>query len=155
MISNEKTAFIIRGLPGSGKSTLASRLARLYQFPHIEADQFFIDQSTGKYVFDARRLSKAHDWCFSHYSAIIRSETASVVVSNTFTHFWEMESYVLEASFHDYRLVIIEMVGEYGSVHNVPEETMKKMRDRFVPNEDLRRTIAGLIYKPVIYKTIG
>lgn len=54
-----------------------------------------------------------------------------LVVSNTFTRAWEMQPYLDLAGMFAYDVVLVEVHGDFGSVHNVPPEAMKKMRDRW------------------------
>lgn len=112
---------IIRGLPGSGKSTLA----KTYPCLVVEADMFF--QRNGQYVFNANHIRDAH----SHCQSVVRMGLAwgaDVVVANTFTTLKEMRPY-LDMTWDS--LEVIKCVGEYGSVHNVPEDTIKKMKQRW------------------------
>lgn len=115
------TLTLIRGLPGSGKSTLAKSLGCL----HVEADMFF--QRDGKYQWDAKKIKQAHIWCLST-ARMASSHRCDVVVSNTFTTIKEMQPYF--EMVYD-KLVVIKCVGNFKSVHDVPEETLKKMAARW------------------------
>ena len=125
------TLYLIRGLPGSGKSTLAKRMAEEKDIKYFEADMFFMEN--GEYKFDASKLGDAHYWCYCK----VREELDSgndVIVSNTFTTKSEIKNYA-DILFVD--LVIIECTSYYGSIHNVPEAAMERMRKRWVPNSEL------------------
>lgn len=119
---------LIRGLPGSGKSTYA---ATAYpDYVHIESDQYFINE-LGEYKFDAKKLNDAHYLCYKRtkYALIYR---ANVVVSNTFTTIKEMKKYhELRELLPGLSITIVECTGNYGSIHDVPLETLKKMRNRW------------------------
>ncbi len=129
-----KTLYIIRGLPGSGKSTLAAKMAAEKGIKHFEADMFFMVE--GVYTFDRFKLMNAHDWCLdSVRTCILLGE--SVIVSNTFTRWREMREYVDLAQEHGFEVEIIHCVSDFGSIHNVPQEALDYMRDRFIPNEGL------------------
>jgi len=56
-----------------------------------------------------------------------------IVVSNTSTTEKEMEPYLKLAEKYDYKVVSLIVENRHGnkSVHNVPDETMEKMRNRF------------------------
>jgi predicted kinase len=123
-----KTLTLIRGLPGSGKSTLAVKLEDAYTVG-TEADAYFYDDY-GNYVFDADKLKHAHEWCQNDARELLDADY-NVLVSNTFTTLREMKEYYLLAKEFGAQLNVITCQGQFGSEHNVPEETMDKMRARF------------------------
>jgi len=55
----------------------------------------------------------------------------SVVVSNTFIRRWEMQRYIAYAESLGIPVEEIVMTGDYGSIHNVPEYTVERMRQNF------------------------
>lgn len=120
---------LVRGLPGSGKSSLSRVIANeIFRCARIEADMYFIKD--GEYVFDATKLGDAHAWCLKNTMEII-GEGVSVVVSNTFTTIKELKPYFDLAKEFKIKPQVILCQGNYKSVHNVPEETIEKMRKRF------------------------
>jgi phenolic acid decarboxylase len=56
-----------------------------------------------------------------------------VVVSNTFTQEWEMQVYYELAKKYGYRVHSLIVENRHGGVneHNVPGETLEKMKQRF------------------------
>jgi len=115
---------LIRGLPGSGKSTMA----KLYtdDYIHLEADMYFI-QDDGSYGFNQALLSNAHSWC-QETTKILLQNGRNVVVSNTFTTLKEMQFYLgLKVD----NLFVFRMTTHYGSIHNVPNEVIGRMKARF------------------------
>jgi energy-coupling factor transporter ATP-binding protein EcfA2 len=113
---------IIRGLPGSGKSTLAKEIAAL-GFEHIENDQFFICQN-GEYRYDPRRIGDAIRYCEDKtYKAL--GEGKRIVVSNTFIRNDHWLGFVAEVDFPTY--AVIEMYGQYGNIHDVPQSVVDRM----------------------------
>lgn len=127
-----KTLYIVRGIPGSGKSTFAKSLGG----SHFETDNFFMVD--GEYKFDGSKIKDAHTWCQNGVNtAMILNNTAglneTIVVSNTFTQEWEMKPYFEMAETHGYRVFSIVVENRHGGVneHNVPDEVLTKMRDRF------------------------
>lgn len=124
----EKSLFLVRGLPGSGKSTFASEITDTY----FEADQYFIEES-GKYVFNPSKIKDAHEWCRSKVESAMAWGKPKIAVSNTFTQDWEMQAYLDLASKYDYKVfsIIVENRHEGKNLHGVPDDTLKKMRDRF------------------------
>ena len=128
----EKVLYIVRGIPGSGKSTFAKSLGGT----HFEADMFFMKD--GEYKFDMFKIKEAHKWCQdSVNTAMIMNNTASlnetIVVSNTFTQEWEMKPYFELAELHGYKVFSIIIENRHGGVneHNVPEEVLSSMKNRF------------------------
>ena len=129
-----KVLYIIRGLPGSGKSTLARALVSTigsFSCQHWEADMFFLDEN-GDYNFNPKRLREAHEWCQKNVEQVMMTGF-DVVVSNTFTRLEEMLPYQLMAEHYGYNVQIIECHAEFGSIHDVPEHTIRRMRERWEP----------------------
>lgn len=126
-----KTLILIRGLPGSGKSTLARKLTMSGQGEHVEADMYFTNDGENGYKFDPAKLRDAHEWCQQTADLLMQRGCNTVIVSNTFTLFKEMEPYYRLAREHDYQVQEIICSANFGSVHNVPEATIEKMARRF------------------------
>lgn len=119
---------LIRGLPGSGKSTLASAIAQSVHWIHREADSYF--QMKEGYCFDVLKLAEAHRWCQNVVDDWL-NRGCSVVVSNTFSQEWEVTPYRQLAMKHGANLNIITLKGDYGNIHNVPDEALERMKQRF------------------------
>jgi predicted kinase len=129
----EKILYIVRGIPGSGKSTFAKTLGGI----HIEADQYFVDLE-GNYNFDGSKIKLAHEYCKSQTESWMKTDgdqvnVNKIVVSNTFTQEWEMEPYFELAKTYGYKVfsIIVENRHIGTNVHNVPEEKIEQMRNRF------------------------
>ena len=125
-----KTLFVVRGLPGSGKSTLAKKLCTP---DHIwEADKYFYD-NLGNYNFDVDKLGTAHKWCQLGVEYSMQNEVEYVCVSNTSTTEKELDPYLTLADKYGYRIVSVVVENRHGntSTHNVPDETLQKMKSRF------------------------
>jgi predicted kinase len=123
-----KELYLLRGLPGSGKSTLAKSLGGI----HIEADMYFTNL-VGEYEFDATKLKEAHAWCQNAVNVWMRSDLPKVIVSNTFTQEWEMQPYFDLAEKYGYRVYSLIVENRHGGVneHNVPQESIDRMHNRF------------------------
>jgi predicted kinase len=123
---------LVRGLPGSGKTTTALRIGEGLQFDnwlHFEADMFFIDKN-GDYKWDRSKIREAHAWCQEQtVQAMARNYT--VIVSNTFTTKKELRPYFDIAEEYGILPTVILCQNDWGSVHNVPPETMAAMKQRF------------------------
>ena len=124
----EKILTICRGIPGSGKSTFAKTLGG----QHYEADMFFIDEE-GNYQFDVTKIKEAHQWCQSIVKTDMILEYPKIVVSNTSTEEWEMEPYFKLAKEYGYTVFTIVVENRHGgtNVHNVPEDKIEQMKNRF------------------------
>jgi predicted kinase len=127
-----KELFLLRGLPGSGKSTLAKSLDGI----HIETDQFFMVGD--EYRFDASKLNEAHNNCLTRVRAHMYIYSSSerpqrLIVSNTFTREWEMKPYYDLAEKYGYRVYSLIVENRHGGIneHNVPEEKLVQMKNRF------------------------
>lgn len=118
---------LIRGLPGSGKSTLARTMTK---HVHVEADMYFT--VGGRYFFNPVWLPDAHAWCQRIAEAALAAG-CSVVVANTFTRNIEMRPYAEMARRHGASLRVIDAVGDWPSVHDVPIAAVERMRARWEP----------------------
>jgi len=119
---------IIRGLPGSGKSTFANKLAQKTGLLTLEADQFFVKD--GLYQFDRAKIQKAHDWC-KRSCDIALSNQMDVVVSNTFVTLREIEPYLEMAKKHQAEIEVLHLSGAFGTVHQVPQQTLERMQSNW------------------------
>ena len=115
--------YLIRGVPGSGKTTYAKTLGIA---DHYEADMWF-DANGG---YDPAKIKLAHEWCQSKATEAMEAGRPCVV-SNTFTRLWEMGYYRSVAARLGYAVREVVMRGEWPSVHGVPEDKVRQMRDRF------------------------
>ena len=121
---------LFRGLPGTGKSTRAGQMAAEYHGHHFEADQFF----GIPYAFDPEKLKQAHAWCLEQTKKALNAGKL-VTVSNTFSQLWEIQPYI---ELHQ-DATIYHCAEYFGSIHNVPEHSVKRMTDRWehVPGETI------------------
>jgi predicted kinase len=134
----EKILYIVRGIPGSGKSTLAKMLVG-EDFLVCEADKYFIDKETGEYNFDFTKIKEAHKFCQDTVESYMKDSLVNdqfyreIAVSNTFTQEWEMRPYFELAKNYGYKVFSIVVENRHGGTnqHEVPEEVLTKMRERF------------------------
>jgi predicted kinase len=125
---SDKILYIVRGIPGSGKSTFAKTLTE----NHVEADIYFLDDNSN-YVFDITKIKDAHRWCQTIVEEWMESEQEKITVSNTFTQEWEMEVYFELSKKYGYKVFTIVVENRHNGVnqHNVPEDKIQIMKDRF------------------------
>lgn len=122
---------LIRGIPGSGKSTKAQELAESGEaFTYHETDKYWI-RPDGVYDFNPKLIKQAHAHCLSVTTSWIEDFDKNIAVSNTFTQLWEMQPYLDLAEKNNYDVKVFRCTANYGSIHNVPESTIQKMKDRF------------------------
>jgi predicted kinase len=118
------TLILIRGLPGSGKSTHA----KLFNCFHVEADMYHYHD--GKYCYENIYQKQAHKWCLDTTEFAMK-QGLDVCVSNTFTQRWEIQPYIDIAKSLRYEIIIIRKTSKYNNIHDVPEDAMKRMEERF------------------------
>jgi len=118
---------IIRGIPGTGKSALARKLNPLH---NVAADDFMIDPETGEYSFDEDSLTERHRLCYEQIVSWLE-QGKDCVVHNTFVRWRNITPYVNYCDRKGHEVEVISLSQEYGSIHNVPEETIKRMRRDF------------------------
>ena len=121
-----KILYIIRGLSGSGKTTLAHELSPVV----YSADDYFTN-SAGVYYFDPAGLSNAHAYCFDNVSLDMESEVPIIAVANTFSQAWEAQPYFKVAKKYGYSPFVIECQNTFENVHEVPQETINAMKNRW------------------------
>ena len=124
----EKILYIVRGLPSSGKSTFAKHLTTNV----FEADHYFYDND-GNYNFIPSEIKQAHKECQQFVRYAMESNIEKIAVSNTFTQEWEMKPYFELAEKYGYMVfsTIVEKRHNNKNNHNVPEEKIEQMRNRF------------------------
>jgi len=135
-MNKRPTLYIFRGIPGTGKSTKAKELAHKLNILHVEADMYF--SRNGQYQFDHTKLNAAHSWCLNATKRELK-KGHSVVVSNTFTKYWELENYLVSAFELNAKVIVVQCRTEYGNIHGVSDLKMAIMRNRFEDNSDLEK----------------
>lgn len=126
------TLYFLRGVPGCGKSTLAKELWQLgVASLHLEADSFFYDEE-GNYNFDPSFLGAAHKGCQESARKALEFGM-SVIVSNTSTTEKEVQVYqqIAEDSGARFISLVVENRHNGKNIHNVPEEKIQQMKNRF------------------------
>ena len=129
---------LIRGLPGSGKSTLAKKQSGV----HLEADMFFIKNHV--YCYNPALIKKAHHWCEKRAEKILQ-RGQSVVVSNTFIQWWQIEPYIQIAKRQNVPVKLLEAKGNYQSIHDVPEEVISRMKMKYEANKIIIEKITEIL----------
>jgi predicted kinase len=128
---------IMTGLPGSGKSTKAKQILFDDRAGVILAtDDYW---SAGQhYFFDQTRLGDAHRWNQWRCEQAMLKEL-NPIIDNTNLTFKEMKSYVDLAIKYNYEIRLAQSETRWKdnekvcfvlNTHNVPWETMEKMKER-------------------------
>lgn len=131
MKPDKPTLYLIRGIPGCGKSTFAKNLYYLDVVDfYIEADDYF--NSLGEYKFNPTLLNAAHHWCQSETMKELKKGN-SVAVSNTSTTEKEVKVYedIAKECSANFVSIIVENRHNGTNIHNVPEEKIQQMKNRF------------------------
>lgn len=127
LTTNNPCLILIQGLPGSGKTTLAKRISKEFNIPYFEADQYFEDKD-GNYNFNPDQLYQAHLRCKINCGRSLRYDKQSCIVSNTSLSDKELKDYYNIAKQNSAKIFLIRLESNYGSIHNVPQETFEKMK---------------------------
>lgn len=130
----KKSLFILRGLPGAGKTSLAEAL----EIKAVcSADDYFVHG--GNYVWKVEQLHAAHDWCQRKCRRFMKKQIDKIIIANTFTSARELKPYQDLARQFGYTVFSIVVENRHGgtNVHNVPEETLEKFRNRLIENIEL------------------
>ena len=130
---------IIRGLPGSGKTHLAHEMEmeirrKKGMVCHFEADMFHMKWNEAEnkrtYQYDPYMKIVAHRWCESMVEDAME-DGRDIIVSNTFSQYWEMVPYLILARDFGYSVQVITCKGEYPNIHDVPDDAIQRMRERW------------------------
>jgi len=130
---SNKSIILLRGLPGSGKSTLAKVLSEHGKYPVTAIDDYFTDKETGEYKFEFQNNHLAYKQCEELTTSYAKQGAEKIIVDNTFTLAWEMEPYFKIAKENNYTLfvVTVEKHHEGKNVHNVSNEQLEKMAEKY------------------------
>lgn len=125
---------LIRGLPGSGKSTIAlSLLKQSWKLDNekcvvLEADMYLT--IGGKYVFDPKKRTEGHTW-LKNTTEVFLNNGYHVIVTGTLTRKWEIMPYKRMADALECEFNVVTCTGNYQNIHDVPEDVIQQMRDRW------------------------
>jgi predicted kinase len=124
----DKVLTILRGLPGCGKSTFAKNIGTK---AICCADDYHMHNNL--YDWKAINSTKAHEWCQRKCKRFMKIGANHIVIANTNTTEKEMKIYTYLAECFGYTVfsVIVENRHNGVNIHNVPEKTLEKMKNRF------------------------
>jgi predicted kinase len=123
------TLYILQGIAGAGKSTLAKKMiAEGKADEYWEADMFMVDEN-GNYNFNLKKLGHCHNMCGMKVN-LAMSRGLNVIQANTNLRRQDIDNYIDDAKDYGYNVVIIKLFTDYGSIHNVPQDTLVTMKRR-------------------------
>ena len=124
-----KELIIVRGIPGCGKSTFAELLVDKKYI--CTADDYFMKD--GKYIWNRLQIGNAHIVCQNKCKELMQIKTPRIVIANTSTTKKELKAYYDLAIAYGYKVFSIIVENRHNGVneHNVPEESLIAMRQRF------------------------
>lgn len=123
--------YILRGLPGSGKTTLSKMFVRSDK-RRREADMFHM--ADGEYNFIPENAARSHEWCRLEVEKMMIESASDCSVSNTFTRREEYAPYIALADKYGFDVAVFDCHGPWKNTHDVPDDVLKKMADRWEPH---------------------
>ena len=138
MDDETKYLFLLSGAAGSGKSTLAEKLQAsttglIEPIAEIcEADEFWYILGKGEYKFKPMLLPKAHKWC-QNQAREVMTLGLNLIVSNTNIFPRDRKPYFQMAEEFGYKVVFIHLTTQFQNVHDVPDNVVKRMQEKYVP----------------------
>jgi predicted kinase len=124
----KRNLIIIRGIAGSGKSTFADLI---YECHICTADDYHMNN--GKYEWKPENVALAHAKCQEKCSTLMKIGAQNIAIANTSTTVKEIQPYYDLAKEYGYKVFSVIVENRHNGIneHNVPEETLQKMRERF------------------------
>lgn len=100
----------------------------------------------GKYVFDGRKIRKAHEWNYNRFLQAVHNDYELIIVDNTHTQFWEMISYLETGLDFGYEIQFLEPNTPWAkdvdqllekNTHGVPRASIERMLKRWEPTPEI------------------
>ena len=125
----EKVLILLRGLPGSGKSSFA----KLFEEGTLICTADDYHMKDGKYCWTQENAHLAHIRCQEKVAFGMALSVKKIIVANTSTTVKEMDPYYELAIKHGYKVFSVIVENRHNGVneHDVPLETLEKMKNRF------------------------
>lgn len=133
MSAHALNLILLRGLPGSGKTTLANILSENGVYPTYSVDDYFTNSKTGEYAFDYKNNHLAYKQCEEQTKQSMLAKTSKIIVHNTFTIDWELETYFKLASEFGYRVFVLTLENYHQgkNTHQINDEQIRKMAEKY------------------------
>ncbi|MES2132383.1 MAG: AAA family ATPase [Bacteroidota bacterium] len=130
---NHRAIILLRGLPGSGKTTLAKLLTEGGKYPCYSVDDYFTNSETGEYCFEYQNNHLAYKQCEENTRTAMLKGSSKIMVHNTFTIDWELETYFKMAAEYNYNLFVVTVENYHHSknAHAISDEQIAKMAEKY------------------------
>lgn len=115
---------ICRGIPGTGKSTYAKSM----NIFHVEADMYAMHN--GKYEYDRSKIKHAVEF-MKNCTETAMKQGFDIVVCGTFVSKAHINNIVDIAKKYNREYQILTFTKNYGTIHNVPIETINRMKNNW------------------------
>lgn len=158
---------LVRGIPGSGKSTAAKTFKQVLdaistrEVEIFSTDDFWYQENSSVYNWDASKLGKAHSWNQSRTARAIY-DGKHVIIDNTNIDQFAMQPYFDMAVKNDLDVMIhvvetpvevcIERQKERPEDRRVPEDAIRAMHERLA--KSLNVTVSSELSKAKIRSQI-
>jgi predicted kinase len=131
-MESKQHLILLRGLPGAGKTTFAKLIAEQNTYPCFSVDDYFTD-SEGIYKFEFSENYKAYAKCLSNTENAIQQGVVKVIVHNTFTMDWELDSYFKLAQKYNCTIHVLTLEHYHKGInkHDVTAEQLQKMAEKY------------------------
>ena len=125
----EKIIIILRGISGCGKTSLAELLVNKEFI--CTADDYHI--KNGKYEWKQENANLAHLKCQKKCENLMKASAPKIIIANTSSTEKELKPYYDLAYKYNYKVfcAIVENRHSGKNIHNVPQEIINKMIERF------------------------
>lgn len=136
---------LVRGLPGSGKTSFVDEWMDTTYANHLETDMFFSMEPDGVYRYDPDKFYRAMRWTFDTLRVLLH-QGKDVVFSNCNRKFTDARQYVDFAKRKEIDIHVYTMLKDYGSIHDVPESRMDRIRQGWESHETFMEKL--IAYQP-------
>lgn len=142
--SADRILYILRGVPGTGKTTRALELCKQLDLV-VEADQFphryIRHQGVLMGLNPTVSNADAHAWANGVLKSLLAMHLPKVAIANTMCKREWVQPFIMLADRYGYQPVVVDCTTEYGSIHNVPDEVMNRMRETWEPWESVNAVL--------------
>lgn len=149
-------AIICRGIPGSGKSTITKQIVKTCAAKNLSCKVHSTDDKcivNGMYEFNPDNLNRNHAMTLNEFNQSIANQVNVVICDNTNCRVPNYRPYLDSAKEAGYEVAFICFIpGEIDdhmarNIHNVPKDTLIKMKHTLTTNWNVPRESSNYIYE--------